>query len=100
MQKLQAEVHANLSDDSYTVPQLCEAIGMSRTQLHNKIKALTGFSTTIFIRTVRLQKAKELILHSQLTISEIAYEVGFVDPSYFSRKFAEEFGDRPSSMRK
>ncbi|MBK9013648.1 MAG: helix-turn-helix transcriptional regulator [Saprospiraceae bacterium] len=73
---------------------------MSRAQLHRKLTALTGMSATHFIRLVRLRRAKELLLTTNLSISEIAYEVGFRDPNYFSRTFTEEFGTPPSETRK
>jgi len=63
-------------------------------------KAITGKSTAVFIRSVRLQKAKELIHTTDKTISAIAYEVGFNGPSWFSRAFKEEFGYAPSEISK
>lgn len=67
---------------------------------YRKLKSITNKSTAIFIRSVRLQKAKELIQTSNKTVSEIAYEVGFNDPSWFSRSFKEEFGVSPSDLSK
>lgn len=90
----------NLEDENFGIQELCRAMAVSRTQLHNKLKALTNKSTSIFIRSYRLQKARNLLSDTQMSISEIAYEVGFKDPSYFSRSFAEEFGESPSLMRK
>ena len=68
--------------------------------IQENIKALTGLSTSIYIRTLRLYKAKELLQSSDLNISEIAYEVGFKDPNYFSRAFSDEFNTSPSAIRK
>ena len=73
---------------------------MSRSQLHLKIKALTNRSTTNFIRTVRLHKAKELLLNTDLNVTEVAFEVGFQDVSYFSRTFKTEFGLSPRGFLK
>lgn len=98
--KLRSEVEANIEDEDFGILQLCRAVGMSRTQLHRKIKALTGKSTSIFVRAIRLQKAKELLEQTDLNISQVAFEVGFKDPKYFSRTFAEEFGESPNQMRK
>jgi signal transduction histidine kinase/ligand-binding sensor domain-containing protein/DNA-binding response OmpR family regulator len=88
------------SKSSYSIEKLCKDLGMSRTQLHNKIKALTGKSTSIFVRSLRLQKGKFLLENTSKTISEIAYDVGFNNPSYFTKSFTEEFGIPPSSLRK
>ena len=65
-----------------------------------KSSAGTGKSTAVFIRSVRLQKAIDLIRTTDKTISEIAYDVGFNDPSWFSRAFKEEFGYAPSEISK
>ena len=68
-------------------------------QLYRKIKALTGKSTALYMRSLRLHKAQELLRTTQLTVSEIAYDVGFEDPNYFSRTFSQEFGTPPSEAR-
>jgi AraC-like DNA-binding protein len=73
---------------------------LSNSQVYRKIKAITGKSTAVFIRSIRLQYAKELLKNTDKTISEIAYEVGFNNPSWFSRAFKEEFGYTPSSSSK
>lgn len=79
---------------------LCELLGLSRTQLHNKTKSLTGRSTTDFIRFVRLEEAKKLLLETDLQIAEIAYQVGFNEPAYFTRRFSELYGHSPKTVRK
>ena len=93
--KLRDIVEKNLLNEEFGISELCHLIGMSRSQLHLKIKALTNRSTSHFIRLIRLQKAKELLQKSDLNITEIAYDVGFQDPAYFSRTFTEEFGISP-----
>ncbi len=98
--RIRSAVEANLDDEFFATPQLCQAIGMSRSQLHKKIKALTGRSTTHFMRSIRLHKALELLENSDLNISQVAYEVGFRDPKYFSKTFAEEFGKKPNEVRR
>lgn len=100
IEKLEQLVLSENSKSSYSITSLCEELGMSRTQLHNKIKALTGKSTSIFIRSLRLQKGKYMLEHTSKGISEIAYDVGFNNPSYFTKSFTEEFGFPPSSLRK
>ena len=100
IQKLEELVLSENSEKSHSITDLCRDLGMSRTQLHNKIKALTGKSTSIFVRTLRLRKGKYLLEHTNKGISEIAYNVGFNNPSYFTKSFTEEFGIPPSSLRK
>ena len=73
---------------------------MSRSQLFRKIKALTGQSPSLFIRAIRLERGKELLQTTEMSISEIAYEVGFSTPAYFSDAFLEAFGVRPSEVRR
>ena len=73
---------------------------MSRSQLHRKIKALTGKSPSLYLRSVRLTKAKKMIEEKAGNISEIAYTVGFSSPIYFSRCFKDEFGYPPSDLVK
>jgi AraC-like DNA-binding protein len=75
-------------------------MAMSRTQLHRKLKALTGKPASLYIRSVKLAKAKEMITEQQANISEIAYSLGFSSPAYFTRCFREEFGCPPSDMVK
>lgn len=72
--------------------------GMSRMQLHRKLKALTNQSISEFIKTVRLERALELLAEKQLNISEISYTTGFSSPNHFSRVFKEKFGKKPSEV--
>lgn len=97
--KLQKAVKANISDPRFGTAELCREIGMSRSQLHLKIKALTNRTTSHFIRSIRLHKARELLQQEDLNVSQVAFEVGFNDLSYFSRKFTEEFGVNPKDVR-
>lgn len=89
----------HLDDERYGTSELCRDLGMSRTQVHRKIKALTNRSTSRFLRFIRLSKAREMLLNSTLNVAEIAYTVGFSDPNYFSRTFAEEYGEPPTAFR-
>ena len=100
IQKVRKAIEKNLDDENFGVMQLCREVALSRAQLHNKIKALTGIPTSIFIRTIRLQKAKSLLETTDLNVSEIAYEVGFKNAAYFSTAYLEEFGVSPSKTRK
>ncbi|HSF87851.1 MAG TPA: ATP-binding protein [Saprospiraceae bacterium] len=97
--KARAVVLEHLDETEFSVMHLYRAVFLSRTQLHKKLKALTGMSATHFIRHIRLSKAKELLKDPDLNITEIAYQVGFSDPNYFTRCFGEEFGESPSETR-
>ncbi|MEL7426639.1 MAG: tetratricopeptide repeat protein [Bacteroidota bacterium] len=98
--KLIAYIEEHLSEAELNMERLSKDLGMSRTQVFRKLKALTGQSPTLFIRSYRLKKGKELLATTDLTISEIAYEVGFTSLNYFSSAFSKEFGTRPSEFRK
>ncbi len=100
LQKFYALVEKELSNPDLDMNQLCRNLGMSRSQVFRKLKALTGQPATILIRSFRLQQGKKLLATSDLTISEVAYEVGFTSLNYFSNAFFEEFGERPSATRK
>jgi len=96
---LRTTVEENMEDEDFGIRELCQAMAMSRTQLHRKIKALTGRSTSSYVRYLRLIRAKKILSSTDWNISQIAYEVGFKDPKYFSRTFSEEFGESPKSAR-
>lgn len=92
-------IQEELDNDEFGVPRLAERLHISRVHLFRKIKNLTGLPPTKFIRKIRLQKAHELVLQNELSISEIAYQTGFKDPAYFTRVYVEEFGKPPSEFR-
>lgn len=98
--KLSDALEAHSGDEEFHVMQLCHTLGISRVQLFRKLKALTGSSASQFIRSYRLNKAKTMLTSTNLNISEIAFEVGFKDPAYFTRAFTREFGIVPSAWRK
>ncbi|RMD98959.1 MAG: DNA-binding response regulator, partial [Calditrichaeota bacterium] len=89
-------VEENMSNSEFDIDQFCRAIGMSRSTLNRKLRALTGLSTNGFIRTLRLKRASLLLQKKSATIVEIAYEVGFNNPSYFAECFRQQFGKSPS----
>jgi len=89
----------NIKEDDFDIEDLCKHLKISRSQLHKKLKVLTGLSTSNYILLIRLQKASELLESTLLNMSEVAYEVGLNDASYFSKKFKEEFGMPPSEWR-
>jgi YesN/AraC family two-component response regulator len=90
-------IEGRISDEKLGVESLAEEIGLSRVQLYRKINALTGISVNDFIRKLRLQKGAQLLLQNWGTVAEIAYEVGFSNPSYFSKCFKDQFGVIPSN---
>lgn len=98
MTKVMASVEAHLADSEFSIADLCSDLGMSRTSVYNKIKSLTGQSLTEFIRIMRLNRSKELLLSRRYNISEVAYMVGFSDPKYFSTCFKKQFGISPSKL--
>ncbi|MEM7371998.1 MAG: response regulator [Bacteroidota bacterium] len=98
LRKVHEVIESNMSQ-SYDMPTLCKKLGMGRTNVHRKFKALTGTSSSRYIRRFRLQKARQLLTESDLQVSEIAYEVGFSDPSYFTKSFRLEFGVPPKEFR-
>ncbi len=99
LQKLLQIVEEHYTNENFGLPELCKQSGMSRSQLFRKLKAVTGKSTTHFIRSFRLAKAKALLESSDKTISEIAFEVGFSSANYFTRSFTEAYGVSPKSYR-
>ena len=97
--KLRSAVESRLSDGNLSVDDICKLVGMSHPVIHRKVTALTGRSLTLYVRSIRLAKGKELLRKPEMSISEVAYEVGFNDPKFFSRVFSEEFGDSPTVFR-
>ncbi len=100
LQQLTAATEKIMTNPENAITNLQKAMHLSQMQLYRKLKALTGQTPSLFIRSVRLKKAKQLLKTTDLNVSEIAYEVGFTDPAYFSRAFNEAFGISPSSFRK
>jgi len=90
----------NLNNSDLSVEEIAENMGISRMQLHRKIKALTNYSTSKYIQHIRLENALKLLEEQKLNISEIAYRVGFRNPNHFSRLFKEKYGDTPSNLMK
>ena len=100
LQKVIQVIHAEIDNPSFGSRHIAQKLRLSESQIYRKLKAITGKSTAVFIRSVRLEKAKDLIQTTKKSISEIAYEVGFSDPSWFSRAFKDEFGHNPSATHK
>ncbi len=100
LQQMTTIIEHNIDDESFGIPQLLREMGVSRTQMHNKVKALTGQSTSQIIRSIRLEKAKALLESTDLNVSEVSGAVGFKNLAHFSASFSEEFGLSPSAVRK
>ncbi|WP_276500760.1 substrate-binding domain-containing protein [Terrimonas pollutisoli] len=94
-----ALVENNLSNEDFAVDDICKKIGISRVQLYRKVKALIGYNVNDYILNVRLQKAKFLLAKENLTISEVAFRVGFSSQGYFSTVFKSKFGVTPSEFK-
>ncbi len=92
-------VRERMSDSSLSVETISSALGLSRVQMYRKVKQLTGQSPVEIIRVTRLKKAERLLKTTQMTVSEISYDVGFSSPSYFSKCFKDYFGAQPGEVR-
>ncbi|MCO4822664.1 MAG: response regulator [Flavobacteriaceae bacterium] len=97
--KLRAIILVHLEDEDFNSTKLSELAFISRTQLHRKLIAITGKSTTNLIRKVQLEKAKELLTSGNYNVSEVAFSIGFKTQAHFSRVFAETFGVSPSKYK-
>ena len=92
-------VEKRLSDSTLSVDDLAAAMNLSRVQLYRKVKAISGSSPIELLRTARLNRGYQLLIQTNKTVSEIAYEIGFTAPSYFTRCFKNEFGISPSDIQ-
>ncbi len=101
LKQLEQVVLANLDNDDFKVePDLCRAMTMSRPQLYRKIKAIKDQSPSEFLRTVRMQRARQLLQRTGISVSEVARQVGFKEHSHFTQVYHTTFGETPSDMRK
>jgi signal transduction histidine kinase/DNA-binding response OmpR family regulator len=94
-----ALVETNVSNDEFSVEDICRQMGISKVQLYRKVKALLNINVNDYIVDTRLQKAKYFLQHEELSISEIAYKVGFSSPAYFSTVFKSKFGVTPKAFK-
>lgn len=97
--KFRSFIEKSMGDSDLNVETIGAELGLSRVQLYRKIKALTGLSPVELLRTARLQKGRDLLQTTNKNISEVAYEVGFTAPSYFTKCFKDEFGISPSDLQ-
>lgn len=99
MQKFTAYVETHYARQDFQVTDLCHEMNLSRSQLYRKVKALLGESIIDYVQQVRLEKARELLLEGKLPVAEIAYQVGYSSPDYFSTVFRSRYGVAPSQVR-
>jgi CheY-like chemotaxis protein len=98
LEKIQNVLDEKLTGSNFSAQEFSVAMGMSRMQLHRKLKALTGLTTSEFVRSQRLRLAASLLEKSDANVSQIGYRVGFNDPSYFTRCFKEAYGCSPTEF--
>ncbi|MEL6650905.1 MAG: ATP-binding protein, partial [Bacteroidota bacterium] len=89
----------HMSKPEMTLALIAKDMNMSSMQLYRKLKAIANITPSLFVRAVRLKRAAQLLQSTDLNVSEVAYEVGFNDPAYFSRAFKDEFGQSPSDFK-
>ncbi len=100
LEKIHQIIEANLDNENFSVEDLAWNTGLSRSMLHRKLIKLTGKSTRDFITEIRVTRAKEFLENDVATVAEVAYRVGFSDPSYFNKVFQKFFHISPGNVRK
>ncbi|MEI7526717.1 MAG: helix-turn-helix domain-containing protein [Mariniphaga sp.] len=100
MQKINTLIKVNLENEQFDSNALCKAMSMSRTQLFRRVKSLIRQAPANYIKTIRLQKAKELLETADLTVSEIAFKTGFQSVSHFTKIFKKQYGIPPTVFRR
>jgi len=98
LNKVLKVINEHISEEDFSIELLSKESAMSKEQIYKKLKALTGKSPSLFLRSIRLVRAKKMIKENKSTISEISYLVGFSSPAYFTKCFKEEFGNSPSDL--
>lgn len=96
MERIMKTINANLSDPDFNVERLTADVGISRAQLHRKMKEITGISTGEFIRNLRLEQAARLIREGKINVTQVAYSVGFNNQTHFSTVFKRHYGMTPT----
>ncbi len=100
MNRIHEHLRKYIIEEELEVKDLCKQMGMSRTQLYKKFKALTNTSIYKYLKQLKLYYAHHLLLNGSLNVSEVTFEVGFKNPAHFSNSFYDEFGIRPSELTK
>ena len=96
MERIMKSINKNLSNSDFNVDMLTQEVGISRAQLHRKMKEMTGISTSEFIRNIRLEQAARLLKEQKINVTQVAYTVGFSNLAHFSTIFRRHFGVAPS----
>ena len=97
--QLKEAIRKHMQNPNLKMDELGDEIGLSRVQMYRKVKVLTGYSPVELLRQMRLQRAYTLLGSTTKTVAEVAYEVGFNTPGYFSKCFREQYGKQPSDLR-
>jgi len=100
MNRIHGFLKKYITEEEFEISYLCKQMGMSRTQLYRKFKALTNTSIYKYLKRLKLNYAHHLLLNGSFNVSEVTFEVGFKNPAHFSNSFYEEFGIRPSELIK
>ena len=95
LDKVMEIIQKNMEDSSFDVESLSREVGLSSRHLLNKLQSLTDHTPVELIRTLRLKRAEQMLVQKKLTIAEVAYDVGFSDPNYFSKCFVKQYGKTP-----
>lgn len=98
LKKVEGTIAQHYQDENFGLPELCQQLHLSRTQIYRKVMASSGVSPSQLIKQFRLSKAQELLQSTNLMITEVAYNVGFRDAGYFTKIFKEYFGYLPSEL--
>lgn len=88
-----------MGNPELNVDMIASQMGLERSQFYRKIKSLTNYAPVELIRRLRLQRGRELLITTEKTISEIAYEIGFSTPAYFTKCYRDAYGETPSQVR-
>ena len=99
MQDVRQAIQENMTNPDLKIEDLGDIVGLSRVQLYRKVKAFTGTTPVDLLRTARLERARQLLMTTDLTISEVAYQVGFSTPSYFTTCFKQQYGKHPKNIK-
>jgi len=93
-------IENNVLEKRFSIPDLCEEVGMSKTQLYLKLKAITNTSIGNFIKEIKMKKAEKMLIEERLSVSEVSYSLGFINRSHFAKGFNDYFGKNPSDYQK
>ena len=99
MKRVVAYMEDNLGNSDITIDDIAQAVAVSRTSLHRKMKQMMGTSPMEFLREARIRKAAKILTTTDRNVSEIAYMCGFSDPKYFSKCFKTTFGQTPTEYK-